>query len=495
MARTTKKTRSKPSFQGPHEAPEGADDATRLLAQIKADPDDDAARLVYADFLQHHGQSADDRARGELIVIQCALAGLGTDLRASARTRTWSSTAAARDWLDYAYAESTAEIASPVSDEARRLELREATLLKAHLKAWVLDVSNIGEAEPTSRYFRFERGFLGHVSMTVAAQPKAAVLRLDALLDAAPFATSLSLIDGEGSAETFALLMRAGALEQLRSLDFGRSITRFNEGVTLLTQSPRLGDLVRLEGQLAGSMTSEMRALRRARIFENLEVLDLSTSPITNALTPDLPGRLQELHLRSCALTSHSVEAIAKSTRTSALRVLDLRDNAILGDGFGRLMKTRGLAELRALNVSKNGLTTTNALALLGRAGAFEELRTLVLSKISRGVWDPKLLRAADGPPHLVDLDLEDTMFDDDAIAAFVRSPLYSRLRSLSLRKNLLTDEGARAIADAEESRGLRVLKITDNRMTKTGHKQLVDSKNLEHARILTSRVASDVAR
>src|SRR4051794_12921603 len=50
-------------------------DAQGLLAAICDQPEDDAPRLVYADWLEEHGQ-ADDRARAELIRVQCAAARL-----------------------------------------------------------------------------------------------------------------------------------------------------------------------------------------------------------------------------------------------------------------------------------------------------------------------------------------------------------------------------------------------------------------------------------
>lgn len=44
-------------------------DRTAFLAAIKASPDDDTARLVYADFLDEHGKEADDHDRAELIRV------------------------------------------------------------------------------------------------------------------------------------------------------------------------------------------------------------------------------------------------------------------------------------------------------------------------------------------------------------------------------------------------------------------------------------------
>src|SRR5688572_17915635 len=45
-------------------------DAAPFLAAIRAAPDDDAPRLVYADWLDEHG----DSARAEFIRVQCELA-------------------------------------------------------------------------------------------------------------------------------------------------------------------------------------------------------------------------------------------------------------------------------------------------------------------------------------------------------------------------------------------------------------------------------------
>ena len=50
-------------------------DTMALLEAIRASPDDDAPRLVYADWLEEHG----DQPRAEFIRVQCALARLPQD--------------------------------------------------------------------------------------------------------------------------------------------------------------------------------------------------------------------------------------------------------------------------------------------------------------------------------------------------------------------------------------------------------------------------------
>ena len=58
--------------------------AEGLLNDIRANPGDDTLRLVYADWLDDHG----DPARAEFIRAGCELAGLGEGAAASLRERT-----------------------------------------------------------------------------------------------------------------------------------------------------------------------------------------------------------------------------------------------------------------------------------------------------------------------------------------------------------------------------------------------------------------------
>ena len=53
------------------------DEQRALWAAIRSNPDDDAPRLVYADWLQEHG----DETRAEFIRVQCELAQIGLDRR------------------------------------------------------------------------------------------------------------------------------------------------------------------------------------------------------------------------------------------------------------------------------------------------------------------------------------------------------------------------------------------------------------------------------
>src|SRR5262245_43696023 len=107
-----------------------------FLNTIRMVPDDDTARLVYADFLDEQGSPADS-ARAEFIRVQIELARL------------------------------------PETDPKRpALEDRENELLRAHEAAW------IGELPKSITGWAFERGFLTELS------GEAPAFALDAVRDA-----------------------------------------------------------------------------------------------------------------------------------------------------------------------------------------------------------------------------------------------------------------------------------------------------------------------
>jgi uncharacterized protein (TIGR02996 family) len=238
-----------------------------LLAEIIEHPDEDATRLVYADLLQQK-----DDPRGELIAVQCALAGLGILPRPSSS-----------EWCTNAFLISP-EICE--SEEMRRLRLREAALLKAHLKEWTKRV--VEAATCTATQCRLSRGFLDHVAWRIRVNNAAP---LEAVFEAAPLATSLALIgtDIAGGIESVRAFFKSKCLKSLRAFSFGSTLVNFGEGIRLLLESPHLKGVRKLEGELRGSVTQEMRLLSRGSFFDTLESLDLSSTVLTQSLPPTLP--------------------------------------------------------------------------------------------------------------------------------------------------------------------------------------------------------------
>ena len=96
-----------------------SDSGEALLREIHADPDDDAPRIVYADWLLAHSTDLDDHARADLIHTQCAL-----------------------------------ERAHP--SEVPRLQARARDILKKHKRQWVAALTRAN----IRGNWRFRRGFL-----------------------------------------------------------------------------------------------------------------------------------------------------------------------------------------------------------------------------------------------------------------------------------------------------------------------------------------------
>src|SRR3954452_23480399 len=93
-------------------------DAAPFLAAVRAHPDDDAPRLVYADWLDERG----DADRAEFIRVQCELAPL-----------------------------------DPADPHAATLKRRERGLLARHERAWVGDLAGVASG------WTFARGFVDYL--------------------------------------------------------------------------------------------------------------------------------------------------------------------------------------------------------------------------------------------------------------------------------------------------------------------------------------------
>lgn len=104
-----------------------SDSGEALLRQIRADPDDDAPRIVYADWLLEHSTDPVDHAKADLIHTQCAL-----------------------------------ERAHP--SEIPTLQARARDILKKHKRGWVAALTRAG----IRGNWRFRRGFLDAGTLSAA---------------------------------------------------------------------------------------------------------------------------------------------------------------------------------------------------------------------------------------------------------------------------------------------------------------------------------------
>ncbi|MBS1123555.1 MAG: hypothetical protein H6Q90_5783 [Deltaproteobacteria bacterium] len=274
--------------------PRRARDERLLLDAIIADPDDDAPRLVYADWLVERADP-----RGELIIVQCELARLG--------------------------------------GKGKRAELkhREAELLRKHKKDWVgrFGGQKIQHGSTKQVWTRvnptrwmFERGFVTWCSMKGAdfARNAAAILEAEPLQRA--HLTDRNLTD----------VAAAKGIEKLRGLDLRR--VRLKEyGIDGLCEGTRFRGLEVLGLLRCGLGTKGMK-----RFAERAD--------------PRRMPSLHTLELRANRLGDPGAVALAGARILTGIRTLDLTGNRIGPAGAKALAASPYLDNLEQLYTALNSL-------------------------------------------------------------------------------------------------------------------------------------------
>ncbi len=291
------------------------------MREILDHPDDDAPRIVYADWLEQHVGDPESLARADLIHAQCEL-----------------------------------EHAGPADRPA--LHARIKTVLKAYRRKWTEGLTRA----MIRGSWRFRRGFLD--GGTMAATRFVAVA--ETLFDHAPMLRSM--VFPEASNELVALarcsylarlvtvdldeLCRCGRCKIERELpdlfasphvagirDLILSNDRMDsDNAIKLAESPHLRGLLSLD--LSDNRIDPRGAEALAHLDRNLRTLVLRTNPLGDigvvaiARAPQL--RLTSLDLSSTGMTEVGAAALVQSPWADTLVSLDLRGNK-LGRGALRL--------------------------------------------------------------------------------------------------------------------------------------------------------------
>jgi uncharacterized protein (TIGR02996 family) len=301
-----------------------------LHRAVLAAPDDDAPRLVFADWLDEHGEP--DRA--EFIRLQCA-----TD-RLPPTSRRWQS----------------------FNDRAERL-----------LREWRADW-----AAPTlQRVVRadFRRGFVDGVSLTIdqflsgaddllALEPiRLWDFREIAFFHRSPPLTSLALHP---------------AFDRVRGLAVGEFAA--DEMVTALAASPYLNGLRTLSISYHRPGPEAIRALFAAA--PRLDQLEAANSPKSNfhdLWKRGAPPRLRRLSLTHCRVTDHAVEQLALSPAAGRLETLRLDMNDVSVHAAEAIAASAYLSGLRELSLAHTSLGDRGVIAL-ARSPTLRNLRVLNLA-------------------------------------------------------------------------------------------------------------------
>ncbi len=251
-------------------------DREAFLSAILAHPDDDLPRLIFADWLDEHGEP--DRA--EFIRLQCAADRGEPDAR----------TAAARE--------------------------REHALESAHRAEWLAPLG------PPVYHAEFRRGFVEHV-----------ILPADAFLRRGPALRRRTPLRGVtllGARRVFRELLDGPLLSGLTALHLTGAHLG-DDGVRLLALSPALEGLTALRLGMNDVADGGASALARSPVLHALTTLVLSDNLIGDygawelAHSPVL-ARLAVLDVSGNEIGMPSVRALQTSPRLPALRDLNFAD-------------------------------------------------------------------------------------------------------------------------------------------------------------------------
>jgi uncharacterized protein (TIGR02996 family) len=467
-----------------------------LLQQIKEEPDDDALRLILADWLDDHGDP-----RGELIRLGCDHAeqmrrpeSYNRDPYYRLRElRRRSADAWVRPLLvlggvpeNISFVRGLTRIAL---DAARLLNPGSESLLGTETLAWVeeasywIDGANLLRAVAGSPLF-----------------PHFAALRLNSLRDQFTADVEDVIVELMGSPRlahltglalglpigdrTLQALAASPYLGRLRRLEL-RETRATAAGVQALCASSHLGRLTELE--LSNEVTTDdasrlgdlgARALAASPLLGRLTRLSLSCADIGNAgvaaLGAAAPTRLTRLALDRNHFGDAGAQKLAASSLLAGLTHLDLAVNELGDAGALALAASARLTRLTHLNLFRNHIGPAGMRALASSA-SLAGLTHLNLEENEVGGAGPQALADSSHLTGLVEVDLGYNHFGDAGAKALAGgSPsLFGRLWS-GLRRRLRPERPAAPFPGP-----IQILRLAGNEMTAEGVRAFAGSPRL----------------
>ena len=389
-------------------------DFAPFIDAIIADPHDDVARLVFADFLEEYGD-----ARAEMIRLQFQIADLDR-------------------W-----------------DKSRsRLRTRELKLLREY--------GVFGTTPDVAKVTGYRGGFVDAVELTVTR-----FLKLqDELFTAAPVRD----VRLKSRSVKFQKIRDSKWLGQLSALALDRNEASDDDYVAVVS-APTMTRLNRLE-ILSGDMTSAgVQRLANAANLQSVKELHLWTWNVDDQAAQaiaDSPvlNSLESLEIRG-RQTDMSVQLLANSPNCNSLR--SLRIDGSLTDASIQYLQNGASCELmESLNFELLPEQFANA---FDTAKTFAELKNLTLQMEWRngrraGISPEVLERLLTCCPKLEMLDLTRTGISDKSAAVLAGHPMLQNLKKLMLTGNQLSKKGVMAIADSPHFRKGLKLYVRSNQMS-----------------------------
>ena len=387
-------------------------EAEAFLQRIRAYPDDDAPRLIFADWLDEEGDP-----RGRFVRVQLALASLAED-----------------------------------DPERRRWLIEERDLLSAHRLAWE------GPLRGLASGCVFRRGLIDEVKV----EARRLLRHGHELFTAAPV-RHLHLLD---VSDSLPAVLRCPYLGRLAAL----TVHAQHTGEPLaraVAQSEHLAGLKRLALTRNRFADDAAERLALSPHLAGLEELDLGENEIGEtgaralAASPHL-AKLVRLELRDNRLGPAGAEAVAGAERLASLHYLGLSGNDVGQPRLHTLAGAASLLRVPALDVSANGLTPAAVQAIFARppGGDPAALRLLELDLSFNPLGDDGVRVLAQSPQaaNLTSLRLAKCGIGDEGARVLANSPHLDRLESLNVENNPINEAGFRAFRDSPHLRSLRRL-------------------------------------
>ena len=404
------------------------DDERAFFDPIRDAPADDGPRLIYADWLDEHGQS--DRA--EFIRLQCAL--------------------------------------DRLPDDDRRIPIlrdHERQLADANATRWAADIA------PLVTGWAFHRGVIDSVSVDATQF----IANAAALFELAPIRKVRFLEVGEH----LAAVAQSPLLRHVRELDLsGNALS--DRGPSLLARSPHLGKVVALDLGFTDLGTEGLKALADSPALGGLRSLRLNDNPNLKstsiralAESPHLT-ELIDLDLSGNGLSGADLRPLFDGPPARRLQRLVLQGNRLGNDGtrdfvtslvFTRMAERDRAVDLRRVEMGPAG---ARALADVPALAAIE-----ALDLEGNPLGDAGLTALATSPylKRLRVLSLRESRVGDEGVAALAGSPLLETLRVIDLTGNIITQDNADRLCEASVDyywRGLELRLDSQLRTRPLGH-------------------------
>ena len=378
----------------------GADRSESLLEAIVADPDDDGARLVYADWLDERG----DTDRAAFIRLQVARAGL------------------------------------PEHDPGvLPLLSQERALLERYEREWRSELPQLEGV----RWGEFRRGFVAAASFQEVDSFEACA---DRLWEVAPVESLGIPFPGEA--------LHCGARPGLRELHLHGKVF-YDEDLSAIAELPLLSTLRTLSASGTALGPDHLVELLDSPHLDRLEVLWLYDNRLDNEVIEVL---VEAIHLGALAeiglgqrreyeeepyIDEDGAAMLASWPGLRRLRTLDLSGHRLGADGMAALLSSLHAGNLRSLTV-RDGDLDPDAAAAFGDATAALRLDALDLGENPLGDRGAEALLTAPCLRELRDLSLDRCELAAPAFAALARAPLVVALRRLDASDNDCDADGLR---------------------------------------------------